>query len=148
MNDGAPLRAWRERFRTLSPPAPEQLTGFHRARFVGPGWLRHSAPVAIALGGLAGWQGKRFLGAGQATNVTATGERLPLHVALDASWLDGRPAWRLDYGAAAPLPWRRVRDEVRELAPGCWLGMTLVDLPGLRRIGWPFLLVREPGDGA
>ena len=143
MDSHASLSAWRARFLTLPAPTPASIPGFRRVAFVGPFWLRGSAPMAIALGGLPRWQGKRFSSATQAINVLAGGEeRLPMQVESATSWLDGRPVLVCRYGADAPFPWRRVRDEFRVLSGTTWLGMTLVDLPGLRRIGWPFLLER------
>jgi hypothetical protein len=40
----------------------------------------------------------------------------------DASWVDGREAIILDYSIAS-LPFRAVRDEIREVAPGVYLGV-------------------------
>ncbi|HWF73554.1 MAG TPA: hypothetical protein VG186_09430, partial [Solirubrobacteraceae bacterium] len=40
----------------------------------------------------------------------------------DASWVDGGEAIVLDYSMAA-LPFRAVRDEIREVAPGLYLGV-------------------------
>jgi hypothetical protein len=40
----------------------------------------------------------------------------------DTSWLDGREAIVLDYSVSS-LPFRAVRDEIREVAPGLYLGV-------------------------
>jgi hypothetical protein len=40
----------------------------------------------------------------------------------DASWVDGREAIILDYSMSS-LPFRAVRDEIREIAPGLYLGV-------------------------
>lgn len=40
----------------------------------------------------------------------------------DASWLDANPAIILDYSRSALLA-RRIRDEIREVAPGVFLGI-------------------------
>jgi hypothetical protein len=40
----------------------------------------------------------------------------------DASWVDGREAIVLDYSMSA-LPFRAVRDEIREVASGLYLGV-------------------------
>lgn len=144
MNDMTSLSAWRARFRALPAPQLATIPGFRRVEFVGPFWLRQSAPSAIGLGGLPGWLGKRFISVDQAINVLADGEeRLPMRVEMAASWLDGKPVLVCHYGPEAPFPWRWIRDEFRVLSETAWLGMTLVDLPGLRRTGWPFLLTRE-----
>ena len=142
MDHSLSLSAWRARFLTLAAPQPASIPGFRRVAFVGPFWLRGSAPSAIALGGLPGWLGKRFSSETQAINVLKSGEeRLPMQVELTSSWLDGKPVLVCRYGPDSPFPWRRVRDEFRVLSETTWLGMTLVDLPGLRRTGWPFLLI-------
>lgn len=47
----------------------------------------------------------------------------PFETAIGPSELDGRAAIRLDYDLAANPPWiRRIHDEVREVAPGLYLG--------------------------
>jgi hypothetical protein len=73
---------------------------------------------------LLGWQGKIFDGSHSrvVNKVTPFG----LHgVAADVytgpSWLDGRPAIILDYSKTSMVA-RVVRDEVREVAPGTYLG--------------------------
>jgi hypothetical protein len=40
----------------------------------------------------------------------------------DASWADGREAIVLDYSISS-LPFRPIRDEIREVAPGLYLGV-------------------------
>lgn len=40
----------------------------------------------------------------------------------DASWADGGEAIVLDY-SISPLPFRAIRDEIREVAPGLYLGV-------------------------
>jgi hypothetical protein len=40
----------------------------------------------------------------------------------DASWMDGREAIVLDYSISS-LPFRAIRDEIREVAPGLYLGV-------------------------
>ena len=144
MENTTSLSAWRARFLALPAPQPASIPGFRRVAFVGPFWLRGSAPSAIGLGGLPGWLGKRFVSSDQAINVLNSGEeRLPMSVEFAASGLDGQPVLVCRYGPDSPFPWRRVRDECRVLSETAWLGMTLVDLPGLRRMGWPFLLTRD-----
>lgn len=143
------LSAWRQRFAGLPPVTGPVSPCFFRAGFVGPAWLCRIAPGAVALGGLPGWAGKRFTTPGLAVNVLEGGDGLrevmPMRVAQGVSLLDDRPALVLIYGAGSPLLWRRVRDELRVLDAERWLGMTVIDVPGLRRLGWPFLLTRVPG---
>lgn len=65
------------------------------------------------------------------------------------SQVDGRPGLALHYngmaqaGVPAPFPWRFVRDELRAVDAPTLLGMTVVDLPVLRHLAFPFLLERE-----
>ncbi|MBQ0842609.1 MAG: hypothetical protein KBT61_06545 [Paraperlucidibaca sp.] len=144
MKSSLSLRAWRQRFPTLALPTTASFTGFWAASFVGPFWLVASAPSAINLAGLPGWRGKRFLSNTSAINVLASGdERLLMQVAVMPSLLDGQPTLVCTYGSEAPWPWRFVRDEFREMSPNEWLGMTVLDVPGLRSMGWPFVLKRE-----
>lgn len=129
------------RWRSLT--APESLGGDTEASFVGPLWLRAAAPLALRLLGLAGWCGKRFGGDGTGVNLHRGGRTgLPLRAAADRSVLDGRPCVAITYGRDAPLPWRRVRDELRALDGGSLLAMSVVDVPVLRRVGFPFVLRR------
>src|SRR5690606_40646843 len=76
--------------------------GFFRACFIGPWWLRATAGPSLALSGLAGWQGKRFVDEGTATNVLQTRqgriEKLRMQCRAAASPVDGRPGVTLNYG--------------------------------------------------
>lgn len=138
------LSAWRKHFLILSLPTTGQPSGFWAAAFVGPAWLTKTAPTAVRLGGLPGWLGKRFITNTSAINVLASGEeRLPMLVGVAPSMLDGQSALVCTYGPDSPWPWRIVRDEFRELSPNVWLGMTVLDLPGMRSMGWPFVLTKE-----
>ena len=134
-------------FSSLTPPDASMRRGFFRARFVGPLWLRASAGPSIALGGLPGWQGKRFLSTDAATNVLARKsgavDALSMTIVDGASRIDGKTGVELSYGESAPFPWRFVRDELRAVDADTMLGMTVIDLPLLRRLAFPFLLERE-----
>lgn len=57
----ASIRELKALFSTLPPPDAALRHGFFRARFIGPAWLRLSGRPSVALSGLPGWQGKRFL---------------------------------------------------------------------------------------
>lgn len=142
----AGLAAWRACFGRLAPPAEADWHGVFRVEFIGPAWLRRSAPAAIALGGLPRWHGKQLLSADEAVNLVRTREglapRLPMRVSGEVSSLDGARVRALRYDRSAPWPWPRVRDELRAIDGDTWLGMTIIDLPRLRGIGWPFLLRR------
>jgi hypothetical protein len=141
--------ALRRTWSTLRAPGEDDVAGDLEASFVRP--LRHLAPWLLGLLGLARWWGKRF-------TVTAHGlrgenlvwghgglsTRLPMSVSVGASLADGEPALVLCYARGARRPWRWVRDELRVLDDGGHLvGMTYVDVWGLRRLGGvPFLLHR------
>lgn len=144
----------------MSAPALDDLVGDLAASFVPP--LRHVAPAGLGLVGLPRWWGKRFAAAGSpspgapATELLGVNlvrpdghappgsplaETLPMTARLGPSIADGAPAVVVAYAADAPRPWRWVRDEVRRDEQGRLVGMTYVDLPGLRRTGGtPFLL--------
>lgn len=147
----ASLRSLRALFASLHPPLEAQRRGFFRASFVGPAWLRWTAPPSLALAGLPGWQGKRFLGPTTATNVVRRAgrevEAMTMQVVSGPSQVDGQPGVALHYlpesGRPAPMPWRWVRDELRVLDDDTWLCMTVINLPLLRRLSFPFLLRRE-----
>ncbi len=145
------IRALEALFRTLPAPDDTDLRGSFRASFVGPALIRWTARPTLALTGLPGWYGKRFLDARNATNLLDRGGTLREHLAMEVtevvSYVDGRPGRALTYpardGRPAPLPWRWVRDEMRRFDERTILAFTFVDRPLVRRIGFPFLLVRE-----
>ncbi|MES2919462.1 MAG: hypothetical protein V4729_12705 [Pseudomonadota bacterium] len=147
----ASIRELKALFSTLPPPDAALRHGFFRARFIGPAWLRLSGRPGVALSGLPGWQGKRFLTTDDATNVLKKGDALTQALAMRVtpglSQVDGRPGLALHYvaqaGVPAPFPWRFVRDELRAVDAHTLLGMTVVDLPVLRHLAFPFLLERE-----
>ena len=134
----------------LPAPAEEDLTGTHRAIFVGPGPVKLIAPSGLGLIGLPDWFGKRFESGPdglRGVNLLRRSdgddeltEYLDMEAALEPSVLDGAPVLVSTYGADAPLPWRYVRDEFRLLGPGQLLGLAVLDRPVARRIGMPFVL--------
>lgn len=143
----ASLAELRRRFGEGRVPGDAQRSGFWRARFIGPWWLRLTGRPSVALAGLRGWQGKRFLTPERATNILrrADGEieHLAMRCAIVTTDLDGQPVAALTYGASGPVPWRWVTDELRALDDRTLLGMTRINLPGLRGLAFPFLLERD-----
>ncbi len=144
--------ALRRLWGALPAPSPEDLAGSHRAVFVGPAPMRAMAPWALGLIGLPDWYGKRFEVAGQGMsgmNLLRRDGGLVEYLAMDAtlepSVLDGAPVLVSTYGQEAPLPWRHVRDEFRQLAPGLLLGMAVVDRPLVRGFGTAFVLETVAG---
>ncbi|GAA3541233.1 hypothetical protein [Aeromicrobium flavum] len=143
----------RRRWSGLRPLRIEEVVhasaGDLGASFVAP--LTALAPRGLGLIGLRHWYGKRFrregAGASGVNLVRRDGrlvETLPMRLAEGESWADGLPALVVAYGTDAPRPWRWVRDELRSLDDGRVVGMTFVDLPGLRLLGGtPFLLTPD-----
>jgi cholesterol oxidase len=143
------VRSLRRAWPGLRPLAPDEVLGDLEASFVAP--LRSVAPRGLGLIGLRRWYGKRFRGDGASVTgvnlVRRDGglvETLPMEVRSGTSLGDGRPALVVSYPAGSPRPWPWVRDELRAMADGTVVGMTVVDLPVLRRLpGTPFLLTRR-----
>jgi cholesterol oxidase len=139
----------------LPVPSRDDLTGDHRAVFVGPGPVKRMSGPGLGLIGLPDWYGKRFESAPEGLSginlLRQDGgeegliEYLRMKAAIELSVLDGTPALVSTYGEDAPLPWRYVRDEFRLLGPGQLLGMAVFDRPFARRIGMPFVLEATAG---
>lgn len=138
-------RTWSE----LTTPSPEELVGDWEAGFVAP--LRRAAPVGLGLVGLPRWYGKRFRHVAdrvEGVNLLRSGagleETMPMSLTLGLSLIDGLPTLVVSYAPGTRRPWPWVRDELRERPGGSLVGMTVVDLPVLRRTGGtPFLLERR-----
>lgn len=75
------------------------------------------------------WQGKVFKDDGMMVNRVLGVRAVHARVYLGESWLDGRPAVIMDYAGASRL-FPDVRDEVREVSPGVWLGVMYTRKPG------------------
>lgn len=68
------------------------------------------------------WRGKHFSAAdGMLINQWCGVRAIRAAVSFGPSWLDGKPAIILDYSGTSRL-WADVRDEMREIAPGVYLG--------------------------
>lgn len=98
-------------------------------------------PIATGLRRVAGsarfpWGGKAFksssAGGGTGINRVRLGaERrwFPFHTRFEPSAIDGAPCILLDYDLAEnPLVIRKIRDELREVAPGLFLGPAMADV--------------------
>ena len=105
-------------YRTAQPAVPQ------------PGWLKGQPLVkpgtragAIASkGARLVWQGKRFKADGTARNRFFGLPMIQGKLTEGTSWLDGQPTLVLDY-AETSLLYRPYRDEIREVAPGVFLGL-------------------------
>ncbi len=96
-------------------------TGFLPGRVIVSPGSRVTVPASRILHPL--WQGKVFHGDGTAHNRTFGVNAVPMKVYEGTSWRDGEPAIIVDYADS----WRRfsqVRDELREVSPGLYLGVT------------------------
>lgn len=87
------------------------------------------------------WEGKSFDGstdAGTGINrVNFFGRRnwFPFKTRFDKSFLDGKPTFVLDYsGPANPPLIRSIVDEIREVAPGLYLGPAALNFRGRPRL--------------
>lgn len=138
------LGSFQPLFKTLATPEPAALAGIYQGEFVGPAWLRKSAPLSLALGGLSGWWGKAFDGQGHGDNILRRRGSfmrvLPMVVRLAPSRLDGKEGITISYPAGSPFPWPWIVDEVRRLDPTTLLGMTLATLDRAPKVAFPFLL--------
>lgn len=69
------------------------------------------------------WKGKHFNACEcSVINQWAGCRMIRGNVYYDMSWLDGQPSIILDYRDTSRL-WRHVRDEMREIAPGLYVGL-------------------------
>jgi len=103
-----------------SPPAPVPTDGFLPGRAIkSPG---SRLTVANSLATRFVWQGKIFRDDGTMRNRVFGGLKvIPADVYLGESLIDGQPSLILDYTRSRL--WPDVRDEVREVAPGLYLGV-------------------------
>jgi len=86
------------------------------------------------------WEGKTFAGEqeeGRGINrVTFFGKRrwFPFQTRFAKSFLDGKPTFQLDYSGPANPPFvRSIVDEIREVAPGLYLGPAALNFRGRPR---------------
>jgi hypothetical protein len=105
-------------------PIPDGPTCGKAIRWAGTRWC---VPNASATGCL--WKGKLFNGCdGTMLNRWCLGiKAVPARVYCGASWLDGKPAIIMDYRGMSALVWKNVRDELRAVAPGLYLGVMYKD---------------------
>lgn len=110
-------------------------------------WRRVGEPFASLLRSFGGssvfpWRGKTFRSRGaergegiNRIDLGFTRARwFPFATRFDASYLDGRPALVLDYASTGnPPPIRQIVDELREVAPGLYLGPAALNVGGRPR---------------
>jgi hypothetical protein len=138
-------------FQTLHAPAIADMHGEYAARLLRqPGLLANLAGHGLLSNPVMGWLCKAFRpvdaerGRGYNTFRVAgrVVQRFPMQTRLAPSRYDGRPAYHLIYGAYRSLCGDiHMVDEVRQLAPGTYLGMgTWGFTDRQRRVALPFLL--------
>jgi hypothetical protein len=87
------------------------------------------------------WIGKDFdPEAGMLINRWRLGRAVRAKVYPGESFLDGGPTLVMDYRQTSPLIWRNVRDELREVGPGLYLGMMFKCEKDGARLGMFFAL--------
>ena len=90
------------------------------------------------------WKGKTLAADGSFVNRWAGGvEAIGSRYVIGPSWEDGRPAVVIEYPPGTPL-FEHTRDELREVAPGLYLGPLYDRCPTPALRGWLALEVR-PG---
>jgi hypothetical protein len=93
------------------------------------------------------WHGKHFDAAGGTLVNQWCGFRaIRARVGYGTSWLDGGPAIVMDYGGTSHV-WADVRDEMREVSPGLFLGVMYLRRPTQPRLKMYFALELSPGCG-
>jgi hypothetical protein len=148
-------RHWRRRyedcFAALAPPSRDSLVGRFQGEFVGPWWLRHGAPVLLAVLGMRGWWGKDFSARGEGLNLVRRREGLrpavPVVLREAPSRVDGQRGVQVEYPPGCAWYWRLFVDELRWLEGETVLAMSRLELPLLRRLRLPFLLHRVAPTG-
>ena len=98
-------------------------TGFLPGRVIVDPGSRRTAAKSRRMSLL--WQGKVFHGDGTAHNRVFGVTAVPMTVYPGESWHDGAPAIIVDYSNSWRI-FRNVRDEIREVSPGLYLGRTFV----------------------
>lgn len=104
----------------LASPAATIPTGYAPGRAIknpgSRGTVRNARMTGVV------WQGKIFRDDGTMINrMFGVGKMIPAEVYMGESLLDGKPALILDYSKSRL--WPDVRDEVREVSPGLYLGI-------------------------
>jgi hypothetical protein len=81
------------------------------------------------------WKGKCFEPDGQFINRWPGFTALSSHAEPGASWYDGRPSLVMEYAPGTPL-FANLHDEIREVAPGLYLGRLYERCPCPRFVGY------------
>ncbi|HEX9104878.1 MAG TPA: hypothetical protein VF997_21860 [Polyangia bacterium] len=145
-----------------NPRSMHAVDGAPKGRMLAVRYL-DGAPLAGLLRAFAAspafvWDGKTFAarsddeGAGinriRLPGALGRQDLFPFHTRFDASAVDGAPALVLDYDLPQNPPWiRKIHDEIREVAPGLFLGPAMWKAAsGPTTLLWFALDTRVPGD--
>ncbi len=85
------------------------------------------------------WQGKVFNADGTGRNKVFGVQAIPINIYQGESLRDGGPAIIVDYSNSWRI-FRGVRDEIREVSPGVYLGLTYVTKKGCPEVSMRFAL--------
>ncbi len=132
-------------YRNAKPPAAlSDLDGDGQGAMIA--WrMPRTGPIAALLSWMGNsggfpWKGKTFRANGNAgegiNRVSLLGQRqwFPFGTRFDASFLDGKPTFVLDYGSRKNPPLiKKIVDEVREVAPGLYMGPAALKVGGRPR---------------
>lgn len=92
------------------------------------------------------WHGKHFDGCeGMLVNQWLGCRAVRARVYHGTSWLDGQPSIIMDYRGVSRI-WADVRDELREVAPGLYLGLMYQDEQPCPRFKMFFVLEARSGE--
>jgi hypothetical protein len=142
--NGRSMADCRALFAQLAPVDIGELQESFQSAFTGPRWLQIVAPRLLVMGGMGGWCGKWFDGQGKGHNwVRRQGDIqgiMPVELKKRPSLIDGQPTCTVIYPHGSRFPWPLIIDELRRLDDQTILGMTIIDIPLLRRVAHPFLL--------
>lgn len=150
-------------YRAAAPPASmHAVDGAPKGRMLAVRYVE-GAPIARLLRAFAAspafvWDGKTFAASsdedGSGINriripgALGRQDLFPFRTSFGASALDGRPALVLDYDLPRNPPWiRKIHDEIREVAPGLFLGPAMWKAAsGRTTLLWFALDTRVRGD--
>jgi hypothetical protein len=128
-----------------SPPG-KIVEGFARGKPIYPPDSRGAA-LRSKLTGVV-WRGKIFCADGTLVNQWLGYKAIVARVYYGESWFDGCPSIIMDYSETSHV-WADVRDEIREVAPGLFLGLMYVRQPcGGPKFRMYFVLQTCPAPGS
>lgn len=140
--------------RDLRRMSPDQLCDLFTRSEVGTPLVGHARGRLVSLADRRGpvkagltnavWKGKTAAADGSFVNHWVGGvDAIRSKYVIGTSWLDGRPAVVVEYPPGTPIL-GDTRDELREVAPGLYLGPLYDTRPCPKLKGWLVLRV-EPG---